>query len=442
MQPITITRGRVLAVVTGAACIAALAACGSGDGTASDADGTVTLEFWDDSAGATTTPRYEELIERFEAENPGIEVNYLGLPPGESPQKYNAAITNEATPDVGSVTSSRLGAILAQNALIPLDDRLESSELNGSLQEGLLDGLRDISPDGELYAVPFRGNLELMWYRKSLFAEAGVDVPQTWDEFFAAAEALTDPAAGRYGYTIRGGSGGIFQVMTEAFAASGAAPFFDDEGTANLRDPDAVAHIERMAEIYGTYTPEADLTNGYSEMVAQFTEGEIAMMHHDLFSASTLRTAFGDDLGAFPLPRQSESDPHTQLMSGVPGYGIFAGSDHPDEAWAFVEFLLSHESNSYLVEAFGSVPANLDAAQDEWTLDQPGIVVANEILADARTQTLFAPMYLPDYSSIETTQSEPEYQSVLLGETSAEDFVSTLAETFETAEAEYRDRNG
>ena len=441
MQFTTSTRGRVLAVVVGASCAAALVACGSDNGTAGNADGSVTLEFWDDSAGTATTSRYEELIEQFEAENPGVEVNYLGLPPGESPQKYNAAIANQSTPDVGSVTSSRLGAILAQDALLPLGDRLEASDLNGKLQDSLIDGLRDIAPDGELYAVPFRGNLELMWYRPSMFNDAGIEIPQTWDEFFAAAEALTDKSAGQYGFTIRGGAGGVFQVLTEAFAASGAESFFAEDGTANIRDDAAVAHVERMAGIYGSFTPEADLSNGYSEMVAQFTAGEIAMMHHDLFSASTLRTAFGDDLGAFPLPRTSVSDPHTQLMSGVPGYAVFAGSDHPDEAWAFVEFLLSHENNSHLVEAFGSLPANVDAAQDEWTLDQPGIVVANEILADPETRAFYAPMYLPDYSTIETTDSEPEYQKVLLGDATADEFISGLADAFEAAERDYRERN-
>lgn len=432
------SRRRIVAAAVAGALCATLAACG---GSTTSADGVV-LEFWDDSASAEVTPRYEELIAQFEQEHPNVTIEYLGLPPGESDQKYNAAIANDATPDIGSITSSRLGAILAQEAFIPLDEYLDSSELDGKLQEGLVTGLRDISVDKQLYAVPFRGNLELMWYRKSLFDEAGVEVPQTWDEFFAAAEKLTDTKAGEYGYTIRGGSGGVFQVMTEAFAASDAEALFRGDGQTALRDPAAVAHIERMASIYGVNTPEADLTNGYSEMVAQFTAGDIAMMHHDLFSASTLMETFGDDVGAFALPQTSLDGPRTQLLSGVPGYGIFAGSEHPDEAWAFVEFLLSHEANSDLVQAFGSVPGNIDAAEDEWTLEQPGIVVANEILSDPQLQAVYSPMYLPNYSVIETTQTEPAYQKLLLGEISAEDFVGGLAGAFEEAQVEYEERVG
>ena len=37
-------------------------------------------------------------------------------------------------------------------------------------------------------------------------AEAGVEAPKTWDDFFEAAEKLTDKDNDQYGYTIRGGA--------------------------------------------------------------------------------------------------------------------------------------------------------------------------------------------------------------------------------------------
>lgn len=423
------------AVVAGVLIGASLSGCGSaGD------DGEVTLEFWDDLAGPQTTPIYEELITEFEAANPGIKVDYLGLPPGESAQKYNAAITANETPDIGSVTASRLGAILAQDAFLQLDDMYSASQLDGELSESMIEAVRYLHTEEDLYAMPFRGNLELIWYRTDIFEAAGLEAPSTWPEFYEAATALADPATGSYGYTIRGGAGGIFQILTEAFSIAQTESFFDGDGEVTFDSDEVVDHVAAIAELYKTATPEGDLTAGYSEMVNGFAEGKIAMMHHDLFSAGLLAESLGDKVDAIPLPIPDGASAHTQLMSGVSTYGIFAGTEHPEEAWKFVEFLLSAEANSALMESVGSIPASIEAGQDSWTQSQPGVRVAVELLNDPETTTVYAPMYLPDYSAIETSQSEPEYQRMLLGEIDAETFVHDLALRFEESEAAYRSR--
>ena len=40
----------------------------------------VKVVFWDDNTGPQRTPIWEELITRFEKENPTIDVEYVGLP--------------------------------------------------------------------------------------------------------------------------------------------------------------------------------------------------------------------------------------------------------------------------------------------------------------------------------------------------------------------------
>ena len=56
--------------------------------------------------------------------------------------------------------------------------------------------------DGEIYGLPINGNIMLLFYRKDLFEENGIAVPQTWDEVKAAAQILNDPP-NMYGYIIR-----------------------------------------------------------------------------------------------------------------------------------------------------------------------------------------------------------------------------------------------
>src|SRR5690606_25917590 len=81
-------------------------------------------------------------------------------------------------------------------------ERLTSGMLEGPLQSALW--------EDTLYAVPFNTNTQLLWYKKSVAAEAGLDIGPdtqvTWDQVIDA-EAKTDTTvqvqAGKYeGYTV------------------------------------------------------------------------------------------------------------------------------------------------------------------------------------------------------------------------------------------------
>ncbi|MBY8853780.1 extracellular solute-binding protein, partial [Saccharothrix sp. MB29] len=102
-----------------------------------------------------------------------------------------------------------------------------------------------------------------------------------WDEFVTAAEKLTDTAANKYGYTIRGGAGSVFQLITEAYSYSGVDNFFKD-GQSTLGDEANAELVDKVAKLYKKATPEADVNNSFTQMIAQFTGGSVAMMHHNL----------------------------------------------------------------------------------------------------------------------------------------------------------------
>src|SRR3954464_4507417 len=57
---------------------------------------------------------------------------------------------------------------------------------------------------GELRSLPFSADYFIIYWNKELFAQKGVKYPTTFDELYSAAEALTDPKAGIYGFVARG----------------------------------------------------------------------------------------------------------------------------------------------------------------------------------------------------------------------------------------------
>lgn len=70
--------------------------CGSDSGSG-EGSGKTTITFWDNNGGART-PIYQELIKRFEAANPSIHVEYVGVPIASVQQKYDTAIAGGDTP--------------------------------------------------------------------------------------------------------------------------------------------------------------------------------------------------------------------------------------------------------------------------------------------------------------------------------------------------------
>ncbi|GAA3740540.1 ABC transporter substrate-binding protein [Salinactinospora qingdaonensis] len=426
-----------------AAAVSALALLLTGCGSGSSDDGPVQITFWDNNAGPDRTPLWEHIIAEFEKEHPDITVDYTGIPIAQVQQKYDTAIAGDALPDVGGVLTAYLANLAGRDVLEPLDERLSGSSLDGSINRGFLENMRASASDGKLYSMPTSGNMAILWYRKDWFAEAEIAEPETWGDFYTAAEKLTDPERNRYGFTIRGGPGAIPQVFDEIYAQSGIETFFDDSGKTTLNAPKNVEALERIVALYDEQTPTADVNNDFPKMVAQFTGGDVAMLHHNLGSYTNHVEALGEDnLVGIPLFPSPETGKHTIASHPTDGIAIFNSSEHKDAAWQFVEFAASAQMNSYWNERVGQIPANNEVQNEQWVRDNQALAAASAAMDDENSVIVQLPYYLPQFNPITKTDMEPLYQQVLLGEMTAQEFLDQSATMFNEAEAEYRERHG
>ena len=442
MNKHTRTGTRAIAAIGALALFGTLAGCASSGGAAAgSAEDPVTITFWDNNAGPDRTPVYEELISRFEKENPAIKVEYVGIPAADAPNKYETAVAGGSTPDVGIVVGWMVSSLAAQGALETVDERLSDSELDGKIAEDSLTAAKDAGFDGKLYILPFTGTPDTLWYRKDLFEQAGLTPPETWADFYAAADALTDPAAGTFGFAMRGGAGSVNQLVPVIYSCSGIDEFFDGDET-TLNDPANAKCLQDFADIYNVNTAQADLGYGYQEMVTAFDGGAAAMMQHNLGSARNHLEAFGEGVvDGLPMPASDKTGTRTIIATTPEGPAMFTGSEHPDEAWAFTQYLASHEASSYWNEQAGQIPANMDAREDEWVVGDE--VLARQIAAfeDPESTIVTSPLYLPDWNGI-LGDMDPVFQSVLLKEKPAQEFLDEWADKVNTAESEYREQFG
>lgn len=198
-----LTRRGMLAATAAAAAGIALDACSS-SGSSSGATTTsavsqaeiakamktpTTLTFW------TWVPDISQEIAIFERQYPAIKINVVNAGQG-TPQytKLRTALdAGKGTPDLAQIEYQYIPTFAITKAFIDL--RPYGAAAN---QAKFVDWVwhQVTGPDGEIYAYPQDTGAMGMLYREDIFAQHGISVPATWDEFTAAARKLhaADPS--------------------------------------------------------------------------------------------------------------------------------------------------------------------------------------------------------------------------------------------------------
>ncbi|MEU9794933.1 sugar ABC transporter substrate-binding protein [Streptomyces sparsogenes] len=436
-------RGVAAVAVTLALALSATACGDDGSNSGSEGSGKGKIVFWDNNGGPRTAI-WKQIIAKFEKKYPDIEVEYVPIPIADVQSKYDTAIQGggDSLPDVGGVGTAYLANLVAQDALEPVTDRIQDSPLKGKLVKNMVDSVRSAGGDDkEMFSVPTSANQGTLWYRTDLFKAEGLAAPTSWDNFYEAAEKLTDKGGNKFGFTLRGGAGSIAQAMEMMYAQSGVTTFWDGDRT-TLDDPRNVAALEKYVGLYKKVTPAADLNNDFTKMVAQFDQGDIGMLQHNLGSYTDHLKAFGKDkIAGVPMPPSADGQPRTIVSNPVDGLGLFKASENKAAAWKFIEFAASAEMNSLWNQDVGAIPANVDAADDAWIKQAPPTKAALESLSDPRTKVVQLPYYLPDWNTISKADNEPNFQKVLLGKMTAKEFCDKVADELNKAQTDWKEHN-
>ncbi|NML50928.1 sugar ABC transporter substrate-binding protein [Streptomyces sp. R302] len=411
---------------------------GGAGGAGAEGSGKGKITFWDNNGGVRTDV-WKEIIADFEKANPDIDVEYVGVASKEVQSKYDTAIQGGALPDVGGVGAAMLAGIAAQNALEPLDQRIEKSALFGKLNPGMVESVKAAGGQDKLFTVPTSASNGVLYYRTDLFEAAGLQEPSTWSAFYAAAEKLTAKDKNRFGYTIRGGAGSIAQALDAMYGQSGIQSFWEGDKT-TVNDPKNVAALEKYAALFKKTTPAADVNNDFTKMVAQWDSGQIGMLNHNLGSYQDhVKALTTEKFRGIPNPTLDDGT-RVMVSNPVDGLGLFSSSKNKAAAWKFIEFAASHESNSKWNRSAGAIPANTEAAQDPWLKEAEPTKLAAEVLFSGKATIVQLPYYLPDWNTISKADNEADFQKVLLGSMTAKEFADSLAEQLNAAQAEWKEQ--
>jgi multiple sugar transport system substrate-binding protein len=225
-----------------------------------------------------------------------------------------------------------------------------------------------VTPDGARYGVPkYHGALGL-YYNKDLFDAQGVDYPDgswTQDEYLDAMRRLTLDTDGDGATDVWGGmidvSWDRVQVHLNAWGGNIVDPA--DPTSCAMDDPPAVAALEWLrARMWDDKVMATLLDVQNLSTRDAFIEGKVATVEDGSWALKDILAKAPFRVGVAPLP----AGPAGRVtLATTDGFGIYAGTEHPEESWRLLEFLISDDYVLAMARANSLQPAKASLV-DDW----------------------------------------------------------------------------
>lgn len=368
----------------------------------------------------TERQAYADLVAAFHEAHPEIAVELRHLPAHDAYRTRLAAdFAAGRPPDVFLLNYRRYAAFAAADLLQPLEPYLQASELLEVEQFYPL-AIEAFRWQGELICLPQNVSTLVVYYNQDLFEEAGVPLPAdgwTWDDFVAAARALTrdrdgDGAVDQYGLGLEPSL-----LRLAPFIWMNGAPLVDDPQRPTrltLTRPPAQAALDWFVAL----RQEHGVAPGRVEELAQdsesrFLAGTTAMVLNSRRGTPTYREIATFTWNVAPLPRGKEAA--TVLHSD--GYCLARASEQPEAAWRFIEFVNSVEGQTLVARSGRTVPSLRDVAESPAFLDPALPPAHSAVFLDSARVARLLPV-VSTWDEIERAASE-EIARAFYGEISS-----------------------
>jgi multiple sugar transport system substrate-binding protein len=265
-----------------------------------------------------------------------------------------------------------------------------------ALKAGVLAGpVKTALWKGQLVAAPFWANTQLLWYRKSVAAAAGVDPTApgfTWDMMMKAAESqhkVIGVQANRYeGYMVWinalvVSAGG--QIVTDTEAGKNAKPAINSPA-----GEDAARVVGDLARSSAAPPAMSNMTEEEARSAFQGADGGFMVNWPYVYSAAkadvqsgAIKQSVVDDIGWARYPEVIAGDPSKPPLGGI-DLAIGAYTQHSQQALDLVKCATSLKSNvDYMVDSGN--PAAKAAAYDDPKVRQafPMAALIRQSIGDA-----------------------------------------------------------
>ena len=400
-------------------CLVALSACTSGlqdngntdQGTTEEGQVTLRLSSFFSDREADVI---EQALDQFEDQHPNITVENTGGQTGDV--QLQGLRGGDGFDVLMYGGSADVPSLCDAGSFISLEDYMSRDDITPDI---FVDAAMEYTAwEGDHCALPMLSDVYALYYNKEIFAEAGVEPPQTWDDLAEVAKQLTvksdDGSLERVGFMPLLDYGQMnARTMTPPFDLD----WIGDDGTAQLAEDANWAEMltwqKSLINFYGQeelLTFRSGLGDEFSAQHPFYTE-QLPMMVDGEWRVAFLENEMPDlEYGVVPLPAINPDKAGGGYISGTV-LGIPSNSNQPDAAWQLVKFLATDaDVLEFMATELRNVPTTIESLNNETLRENEQFATLMDITLNPNSRTV--PSTLAGSGPSELfTQNVGEWQS-------------------------------
>ncbi|WP_319563050.1 sugar ABC transporter substrate-binding protein [Marispirochaeta sp.] len=353
----------------------------------------------------------EKICSQYEASHPGITIKRISKPYAEVQSQVTIGAASGTLSDVLGCDPTWIYNLVKQNAVRPLDEFIDGDNYDESQLASVS------SLNGKKYLINVENFVYPMFYNTDMFEEAGItSFPETHSEFVEACRKLTNPSKNQYGWdlslSLQNPTGIQNDIMAMVWASG-------DSGVPEPNNEGVKTVFELVNSLYNeNLIAPGIMTAQEQDKVEHFVNGRTAMMIDSLAHINMIKSRNPDlnfDIDMVPAKDGYEGEHIMDFASW--GITISSSSEHPQEAWEFIKYLMSPSVNSFIADSVNAFPGNIKGSP-KWVNDDPMNVKAFTMYKENGVRNEF--QGAPEANNLMRLMSE-QMQAMLNGKQSADE---------------------
>ncbi|WP_058831354.1 extracellular solute-binding protein [Paenibacillus polymyxa] len=347
---------KAFAVVAAGALALTLAACNNGQSAGPGNSGEkgggnvtkdVTITFQNINPDPST-PSYKmikQIVSQYEQDHPHVKIELDSLNTDQQKLKLKTQAAAKEVPDITIVNpAAQMKPFVDAGLLAPLNDVADKEGLKDTFQDGLLNYY---SFDDKLYAFPDGNNIEVVFYNKELFEQAGIQkLPTTFDELITTVKTLKAKGITPIAIGEKDSWTGSLLFMNILLRTNEGPNFLNDvlDGKKTFNDPAFVEAVDAFQELVqaGAF-PDGATSIDYNAGGNIFKTGKAAMYIMGTWETGSIDASpVAGKVGAFQFPTvNGKGNVNEYVIAPGSAFAVSANSEHLQETKDFLHYFIT-----------------------------------------------------------------------------------------------------
>lgn len=330
---------------------------------------------WEDPAYA---PFWTGTTQAFMEANDGITIEPFAFPIDQLWDRLNLEIAAETPPDLIEVTGFNVFQYMEQGALAPLNECFEGTDI---VENVLNQDSYAVDDEGNIYALNLSARTLQLYVNRALFDEANVEVPTNFEEFMAAAQALTDPSRERFGLVLVNlAHSRLYEAVLLMVAGYGG--HFSVDGEPAFTSPEVIQGVQFFKDLFDAGVMPQGVADGGAQY-SYFNSGNVAMSIDGAWYWAVLEQnapQLLEHIEIHPIP--TDSGLPTGGVNNLIGISTGPNTNY-DAACEFLRFIATPEWGQVWTSSSRTINATAGSVPDDFLTDNPWFEVYAEELPRA-----------------------------------------------------------